>query len=190
MANMKNKPSTVSLHQHKVERENTSFKDDVTALKERFRHLPDERAKKVVEALEKVEEEFQGFVEKSSLEGGYIMLSVTQTKRVAKALRDLPTAYHPIHSRDLFILAMLSIKSGSTRITATRDELAEEMGIDTQYVTRAFNTLCKLHIFYRERDGHSYRYYLNESVGWRGSLKLHKEALQTKPPKQLEMKLV
>lgn len=133
-------------------------------------------------------EKFNNYVQSlskaTSLKGGYIMLSIDQTRLVHKALKNLPPKYRPRTAKDVFYDAVLAIRYDSGLIETTRREIAERLSIPPERVSVAMTTLCRLHIFERRRreKGRGYDYFLNPNVGWRGNLTLQEKAAEKKLP--------
>lgn len=123
-------------------------------------------------------------------QGGFSMLSRTQTAAIWDAIRKLPADDRPNHVRHAFDLALLNLRQDTGEIMLTRGQLAETIGCAPKHVSTIMGTLEAMGVVRRERRrqegmrGPGWAvYFINPHVAWNGDLEIRKrEATRHAPP--------
>jgi len=124
-----------------------------------------------------------------SEEWNFMMLHPPQCLLVWNAIR--ADCIHPHETRAVFDYTITHIEPNTGIVTLTREELAEQIGIRPNKVSRSMGWLEKRGVIFRERvkvpgmkgPGKA-RYRINPHVGWNGKLELREVRAKQDTPVQ------
>lgn len=128
----------------------------------------------------------------------FTMFSKKQVIKLGKSIKKLPPSMRPHQTYEIFIHILLNIHQDTGEVALTREEIAEELEISPENISRIMKTLEAMGVIRKEYEkvaGMRGRgivvYYVNPDVAWNGSLESRKqESERTKGQFQYKLKLI
>ena len=112
----------------------------------------------------------------------FVMINPDQFRFVSKAIqntRNVATTFAVWNS------AITYIRMDTGEIMASREKIAEEVGVAPRTVSTSMSDLVKIGAIIRLRRGRRMAYFVNPTVGWNGGEGARQEAAKTAPKLRL-----
>jgi hypothetical protein len=114
---------------------------------------------------------------------GFNMIDVEEYNFVVDRILKLPAKDRRTDVLAVFVKLVGYVEQGTAEILLSRQQFADQCGIQPRHVSTAMTVLCRLKAVRREQDGRSVTYYVNANLIWNGDPERHKvEAAKSKRP--------
>jgi len=112
----------------------------------------------------------------------FVMISPEQFRFVQQATR---TTRQPDLNWRVFTVALTYMRQDTGEIVTSRDQLATDIGTNTDEVSRAMGELVRIGAIVRQRRGRRMAYFVNPNVGWNGGEGARQKAAKDAPQLRL-----